>query len=91
MSFTAERKESGRDALGPEQSIEILSPFIFMPLSIIPFQVCARVTGQHSYKVMEQRRALQRQPLFRNQMQQMRFSLSATNCKSEIIGGADIV
>lgn len=42
MSFTAERKREQdweRDTLAHEQSIKILSTFIFMTLTIIPFQV----------------------------------------------------
>lgn len=51
----------------------------------------AHVTGHRIYKVMEQKQTLQRQPLFRNQMQQMRFSLSLSLSKRDYQGGADSV
>lgn len=90
MSFRADRTESGRGR-EPEQRIKIFISFYLYDTAHYFISGCEHSTGQYSYKVIEQKQAPQRKPLFRNQMQQMRFSLWAKNCKSEIIGGADIV
>lgn len=79
MSFTAERREAERytHTQGHKRSIKISSPFIFVALFVIPVQVVH--TFLVSEEVTEQSMLCRsRRPLFRNQMQQMRSSLSLT-------------
>lgn len=75
VSQQKEERPSGTDTQGHKQSIKISSPFIFVALFVIPAQVVH--TFLVSEEVTEQNMLCRsRRPLFRNQMQQMRSSLS---------------
>lgn len=67
--------------------------YLFLPSwHIMSSQVVQTLAASAVMRLLSWNRILrQQQQLFRNQMQQMSSSLSATNCNSEIIGQADIV